>query len=280
VLDDVPDAASPQSRRTMMQSVANAPKVQDYVDAGGVRTYYEAHGSGEPLVLLHGGFCPVETFGGLTPLLADRYRVYLPERRGHGRTPDVDGPISYDLMADDTIAFMEAVGLPSAHLVGWSDGAVVGLLVALRRPDLVRRLVLIGQYANMDGIRPEMTELLKLEQMPDMLPPMLRELYAAASPDGPAHWDVVVDKLWQLYRTEPNIPLGELATVSAPVLIVAGEHDFPTEEHLEAMRRALSDGRLEVVPNATHGLPMEQPEVVARLMVDFLGTQEQPSAVA
>jgi pimeloyl-ACP methyl ester carboxylesterase len=73
---------------------STAPTIRDYLDAGGVRTYYEVHGSGEPLVLLHGGFCPVETFCGLTSLLAERYRVYLPERRGHGRTPDVAGPIT------------------------------------------------------------------------------------------------------------------------------------------------------------------------------------------
>jgi pimeloyl-ACP methyl ester carboxylesterase len=255
-----------------MAAATNAPKVQNYVDAGGLRTYYEAVGDGEPLVLLHGWFCTVETFGGLTPLLAARYRVYLPERRGHGRTPDVAGPITYDLMAQDTIAFLEAVGLTSAHIVGWSDGALVGLLVALRRPDLVRRLIMIGQHINPDGLRPEVIATFEQETIPD-LPPFLRELYAAVSPDGPAHWDVVVAKLWQLYRTEPNIPLGELANVAAPTLLVVAEHDFPTVEHAEAMQRALPDGRLEVVPGATHGLPMEQPELVGRLVLDFLSAQ-------
>src|SRR5215213_5466545 len=171
-----------------MEPEMSAPKIQDYVDVGGLRTYYEVEGTGEPLVLLHGGFCPIETFGGLTPLLAERYRVYVPERRAHGRTPDVAGPITYEAMAQDTIAFMEAVSLSSAHLVGWSDGAVVGLLMALRRPELVRRLVLIGQNANLDGLRPEMAATLTQETIPE-LPPMLRDLYAAVSPDGPEHWD-------------------------------------------------------------------------------------------
>jgi pimeloyl-ACP methyl ester carboxylesterase len=157
--------------------------------------------------------------------------------------------------------------------VGWSDGAVVALLIALGRPELVRRLVLIGQYANQDGLRPEMAEALKLETMPTPLP-MLRELYAAVSPDGPEHWDVVVDKLWQLYRAEPNIPLDELAKVSAPTLLIVGEHDFLTEEHAAAMQQALPQGRLEIVPEATHMLPIEQPEVVSRLVLDFLGAPE------
>jgi len=247
-------------------------KVQDYVDAGGLKTYYEAEGAGEPLVLLHGGFCTIETYGGLTPLLAEHYRVYLPERRAHGHTPDVDGPLTYEAMAQDTIAFLDAVGLPAAHMVGWSDGAVVGLLVALRRPDLVRRLVMIGQNINQEGLRPEVLEMLKLDTMPDMLPPMLRDLYAAVSPDGPEHWDVVVDKMWQMIRTEPNIGFAELEKVSASTLLIVADQDFPTVEHAEAMQKSLPDARLEVVPDATHGLPMEKPDVVARLVLDFLAS--------
>jgi pimeloyl-ACP methyl ester carboxylesterase len=179
--------------------------VADYAELNGVRTYYEIHGEGPPLLLLHGGFCPVETMAGLIRLLAERYRVYFPERRAHGRTADVAGPITYDIMAQDTIAFMGAVGLSEADVVGWSDGATVGLLVALRRPDLVKRLVHIGQQLNPEGLHPQGREMLKRESMPtEGLPPMLKDLYAAVSPDGPEHWDAVVDKLWRLYRTEPN----------------------------------------------------------------------------
>lgn len=244
---------------------------QGHVDAGGVRTYYEVEGSGDPLVLLHGGLCPIETFAELRSRLVGHYRVYLPERRAHGRTPDVEGPITYELMAQDTIAFLDAIGLSSAHLVGWSDGAVVGLLVALHRPDLVRRLVMIGQYVNLEGAQPEFADMLKLDQMPDMLPPMLRDLYAAVSPDGPEHWDAVVAKVWQMFRTEPNIPLSELATVTAPTLLLMGDHDVVTLDHAEAMQRALPDARLEVVPDSAHALPLEKPDVVSRLVLDFLG---------
>jgi pimeloyl-ACP methyl ester carboxylesterase len=255
----------------------HAPLVRAYVDAGGVRTYYEAHGAGEPLLLLHGGFCPIETYGGLTPLLAEHYRVYLPERRAHGRTPDVAGPLTYDLMARDTLAFMDAVGLPAAHVVGWSDGATVGLLMALRHPTHVRRLVLIGQHGTHEGVRPEYLEQLSRETAPE-LPPMLRDLYAAVSPDGPEHWDAAAAKIWQMIWTAPDIPLDELAKVTAPTLIVVAEHDMVTAEHAQAMRQALPSGRLEVVPGATHGLPMEQPEVVGRLALDFLSAGERSGA--
>src|SRR5919204_5356080 len=115
-----------------------------YVEAGGVRTWYDEHGTGDPLVLLHGGAVDSRFFEHNLPALAERFHVYTPERRGHGHTPDVEGPITYELMAQDTIAFLDTVVRGPSHLVGHSDGAVVAMLAAMHRPDLVRRLVLIS----------------------------------------------------------------------------------------------------------------------------------------
>lgn len=261
-----------------MRSATNASKFRGYVDAAGLRTYYEVVGAGDPLVLLHGGLFPIETIGGLSASLAERYRVYLPERRGHGRTPDVEGPITYGAMADDTIAFLEAVGLRSAHVVGWSDGALVGMLVAMRRPDLVRRLVMIGMHINPDGQPPEAIEFQKHERMPDIIPREVKDLYAAVSPDGPGHWQVVVDKMWRMWKTEPRMELTELSKLTVPTLLILGEHDMTTVEHGEAMRRAIPDARLEVVAGASHGLPMDEPELVSRLVFDFLDWQDGANA--
>jgi pimeloyl-ACP methyl ester carboxylesterase len=240
-----------------------------YVDAGGIRTYYEVHGSEDPLLLLHGGFCPVETFDELTPALAEQYTVYTPERRGHGRTPDVEGPITYTTMAADTIAFLDAVGVPKAHLVGWSDGAIVALLVARERPDLAGKLVMIGQPVNFDGLPSETRAVLSQGLSKQMLPPMLEPLYAAVSPDGPGHFDVVAEKLFALYKIEPDIKLSELAGMSAPTLVMIGDADMCTVEHADAIRQALPDARLAVVPGASHGLPMEKPALTSAILLDF-----------
>lgn len=241
-----------------------------YLDAHGVRTYYEAEGAGDPLVLLHGSLCAMETFDALREALVERYRVYLPERRGHGRTPDVDGPYSYDLFTDDTIAFMETVGLPRAHLLGFGVGATIGLLTALRRPDLVATLVHVGQPMRLDGIQPELRNMVRLDAMPQgILPPILRELYEAVTPDAVDHWDVVLDKAWQMVRTEP-LDIAGLAAMSAPTLVIVADHDIPTMPHAEEISRALPDGRLIVVPSATHWLPMEKPDVLAPHVRDFL----------
>ena len=129
----------------------------DYVELLGVRTWYDDYGEGEALVLLHPGGAGVDARAwrpNLEPLSAE-FRVFTPERRGHGRTPDVEGPITFELMAQDTVAFLETVVGEPAHLVGCSDGAIVGLLVALHRPDLVRKLAFIAGVFHYEGWAPE-----------------------------------------------------------------------------------------------------------------------------
>ena len=247
--------------------------VKDRVDAGDLDTYYEVHGAGEPLLYLHGGFNPIEMLGEILPALAQRYRVYLPERQGQGRTPDRDGPITFQSMADDTIAFFEAVGLSAAHLAGFSDGAMVAIHVALQRPDLVRRLVLMGQYANPDGCPPFYTELME-QFTPDTFPPMFRQMYDSLSPDGPEHFPVFFNKLKPNWLS-PGVPLERLADVQSPTLVLIGDDDCVTSEHAAAMVRALPAGsQLGVVPGTSHGLPFEKPDLVNRLILDFLEDQQ------
>ena len=121
------------------------------LDANGVHHHYAEHGAGAPVLLLHGGLESSESWSAQTRVLAEGHRVVLIDRRGHGRTPDVAGPITYELMRDDTVACIEALGLAGAHLVGWSDGGIVALMVAIERPDLVGRIVAIGANASADA---------------------------------------------------------------------------------------------------------------------------------
>ena len=152
----------------------------DYVSLAGVRTWYDERGDGDPLVLLHPGGAGVDAraFGPNLGPLAARFHVYTPERRGHGHTPDVAGPVTFDAMAQDTIAFLETVVGQRAHVVGSSDGAIVALLVALRRPDLIDRLVLAAGVFHFNGWHPQVID-------PSNEPPeFLAQLYAEASPTG------------------------------------------------------------------------------------------------
>lgn len=241
-----------------------------YVELPGVKTWYETQGTGDPLLLLHGGFCTNETWGAQRAAFAAQFRVLLPERRGHGHTSDVEGPLSYQDMADDTIAFLETVVGGPAHLVGWSDGGIVALLVAIARPDLVRKVVAMG--ANFlptpeCAAAPEMLDHMSPDD-PGMAP--FREMYEAASPDGADHWPVVVDKVVDLLRTQPTIPADHLARITAPTLVLVGDDDLMTLEHTVALYRAIPHSELAVVPGASHALPMEKPEQANRIVLDFL----------
>ena len=245
-----------------------------YVDVAGLRTWHEVTGKGEPVVLLHGAFGGANSFVAQTPaLVAAGYRVYAPERRGHMHTPDVDGPLTYAVMADDTIAYLDQEVARPADLVGWSDGAVVALLVAQGRPDLVRRMVLIGQYYNSSGKVPGST-LAEDIASPDALG-YLRDEYARVSPDGADHFAVVHAKTMHMILTEPEIDLASLTEVSAPTLVLQGDRDEVTLEHSQAVVAALPDARLAVLPG-THGLPLESPEVVNPLLVQFLRGGPKP----
>jgi len=203
-----------------------------YILANGVSIYYEEHGAGEPLLLLHGGGATIETsFAAQIPEMAQRYRVIAPERRGQGHTADVDGPITYDLMTRDTAAFMEALGLESAHIAGWSDGGIVGLLLATTRPDLVRKLVAIGANFDASGLTDAFIGWMRDRMSADTFPARDREAYARASPDGPEHFAVVLDKVKRMWLSEPAIPIEDLRTIAAPTLVLVGDGDMIEMEH-------------------------------------------------
>jgi pimeloyl-ACP methyl ester carboxylesterase len=244
-----------------------------YVEVGGLRTWHEVQGEGEPVVLLHGAFAGAASWSAQAPVLARAgYRVHVPERRGHAHTPDVPGPLTYEVMADDTVAYLDGVVGGPAKLVGWSDGAVVALLAALRRPDLVDRQVLIGQYYNSSGkVTGGLVD--QLTAGGDQVMGFLRAGYDPVSPDGPEHFPVVYAKTLQMIETEPELELAALAAVGAPTLVLQGDRDEVTLEHGAAVAAALPKGRLAVLPG-THLLPLESPDLVNALLLWFLGGAE------
>jgi pimeloyl-ACP methyl ester carboxylesterase len=236
-----------------------------YVQLGQVRTYYEDDGQGEPLVLLHPGGADSRVFETLLPGLTPHFRVYRPDRRGHGRTPDVEGPISYEAMARDTIAFLEQVVGGPAYLVGHSDGAPTALVTALLRPDLVRRLVLAGGVFHHEGWAPGAIYL------DDATLEFFVGFHGAVSPDGPHSFVALNAKLDRMHETEPTLTVDDLAGYSGPSLVVVGddEHEIPIE-HTLALRAGLPRSSLAIVPGTGHGLLMEKPDLCGRIIVDFL----------
>jgi pimeloyl-ACP methyl ester carboxylesterase len=210
-------------------------------------TWYEQRGEGDPLVLLHPGMADARAFDPNIDALADRFHVYTPERRGHGRTPDVDGPITYEGMARDTIDFLENVVGGPAHLLGWSDGAIVALFAALLKPGLVRRLVLVAGVFHRDGWHPA----------------------AVIAPEGHDP-ESVVGKMSRMHGSEPTLSAADLAGVRSRTLVMIGDDDEVLLEHAAELYRGLSDGELAVVPGTSHGLLVEKPELCNTMILDFL----------
>lgn len=242
-----------------------------YVELATVPTWYDERGDGEPLVLLHPGGAGVDSraLGPNLEPLSRRFRTYAPERRAHGRTPDVDGPLSYQDMARDTIMFIDTVIGRPAHLLGYSDGAVVALMTALARPGLVRRLVLAAGVFHRDGWEAGVTG--------GEPPEAFKQSYGELSPDGAGHYDTVVAKLAAMHAREPALTLGELGAVECRTLVMVGDDDEVCLEHAIELYRSLPDGELAVVPGTSHGLLAEKPDLCNRLISDFLTEEPVPT---
>ena len=223
------------------------------------------------------GLCTNETWAAQIPAYSERFRVIAPERRAHGHTADVPGPLTYALMAHDTIEFLDATVEGPSHLVGWSDGGIVALLVAIQRPDLVDKLVVIGANFDVSGVVPEAAEMLSSMDPDGEDMAMFRELYSAHSPDGAEHWPVVFRKFVEMIEHEPTIPVDELARIGSPTLVLVGDDDMVTLEHTNELYRAIPNAQLAVVPGASHAVLMEKPELLNLVVLDFLEHEPAPT---
>jgi pimeloyl-ACP methyl ester carboxylesterase len=244
----------------------------EYAELNGVRTWYDARGAGEPLVLLHGGFSDSRDFAGNLDALEDRFRLFLPERRAHGHTPDVEGPITHDLMTQDVITFLDAIVREPAHVVGYSDGATLAILAAVRRPELFRRLVLIS-----GGFHP--SGWIFLPDANGEMPRQIVDAYGEVSPDGVDHHPVVVAKLAKAAAEDPGLPAAELARIPSRTLVMTADDDLVHLEHTLALYRGIPDSELAVVPGTSHTLLLEKPALCVRLVTEFLTADPVPTLV-
>lgn len=246
-----------------------------YVDINGVKTWHETFGFGPHLVLLHGGLSSSIEWGSHVEPLGEHFTLHLYDRRGHGRTGDA-GPLSYDLMAQDAIAFLESVVGAPAHLVGWSDGGNIALIVAARRPDLVAKIVPIGANLDPTGVPEPIREMFATIPADSPEFEMLRTSHQAQSPDGPDQWPVFFAKFQKLVE-ETVLEESELAKITAPTLIMAGDDDMTTLEHSGLMFNGIANAQLAIVPGTSHFVAQEKPELVNGLIRDFLLNDPAPT---
>ncbi len=237
----------------------------DYAEVNGLEMYYEVYGEGRPLVVLHGAYMTVESMGPIVAGLAETRRVIAVEQQGHGRTADVDRPITYEGMADDMAALLRHLGIDEADVFGFSMGGGVALQLAIRHPGLVRRLVVASASYTSDGMQPELHA---------MVPSITPELFAGSPIEAaylevapnPEDFPTLVEKLKRLDMTPFDWGAENLRGIEAPTMIVVGDADVIRLEHAVEMFRLLGGGamgdlaglprsQLVVLPGTTHFIP-------------------------
>jgi pimeloyl-ACP methyl ester carboxylesterase len=202
----------------------------------GHRIYYAVRGNGPTLVFLHGGGDSGEhSFARQLDVFSEHHFIVAPDQVGQGRTPDVPGPLSYTAMMEDTAQLLELLKLKHVDVVGFSDGGILALMLAVRHPELVRRLVISGVNIAPEGLRPEDLEELRATQIPK-----------------PKTIDEKLAHLWFTSPTEAELNLGLLAKISQPALVVSGDRDAITLEHTLKIFHALPDAQLCVLPGTDH----------------------------
>ena len=247
-----------------------------YADVDGLKIYYEIHGSARegalPLLLLHGGTETIDTsFSRVLPALASGRLVIAIEQQGHGHTADRDGPFSYERMADDTAGVLKQAGMQQVDCFGWSDGGKVGLMLAMRHPERVRKLMVSGSNFRQDGLSPEAIEWLKNSKAGDADWAESRAAYVKVAPD-PKHWDVFAMKWRDFYISAPDWSTSQLGAIRAHVLVMIGDSEGVRLEHAQELRRAIPNARLAVLPGTGHYTLVRRPEWVVSILEDFLAS--------
>jgi len=237
-----------------------------YYNIRGFKMYCEVYGSGEPLLLIHGNDGSISTFKGNIPYFADRYKVIVADSRAQGKSVDNKDSLSFEMMADDYAALLDSVHVSSAYVIGWSDGGINALLLAIRHPEKVKMLASSGAnlWPDSTAIDPKVW----LEEKRDFL--QLRPL----NPGSPV--ERAKRKLFMLDWNQPNIPLSLLHNIKCPALIMCGDHDEIRTDHTRSIYKNIPKANLWIVKNSGHGTLFEHRRAFNSNIDDFFSNPFRP----
>jgi pimeloyl-ACP methyl ester carboxylesterase len=256
-----------------------------YASVNGLKMYYEVHGTGRPLVLLHGAITTIDTsFGKVLPALSKTHKVIALEQQGHGHTADVDRPLMYEQMAEDTVALLRQLNIKNADFFGYSMGGGIALQIAIRHPDLVRKLVLAAPAYNRDGFYPKIYQQIQNMKPEDLAESPWKAAYDRTAPN-PEHWPILVAKVKRLVQDFKGWPTEAIQSIKAPTLIIIGDSDVIRPEHALQMFRLLGGGvagddaagrphlprsQLAVLPGTTHVTLVDRGDWLVSMITEFL----------
>jgi pimeloyl-ACP methyl ester carboxylesterase len=255
-----------------------------YVQANGLNIYYEEYGQGDPLILLHGGTATLQSWHEHIPVFAEHFQVIALDSRGHGKTDNPAGKLSYSCMADDVAAFIEALDLTKPLVFGYSDGGQIALELGMRYPDLTSALVLGGtcyrfpeQYFEaLRGFGIDRSGQTTVERMQTEAPDWVEALKAEHErPADPDYWKTLMTQISELWWNVQDYAVDDLQRISAPTLVLQGDRDEGVDvEQAVEMYRGIPNAELAVLPNARHG---DLGEISNRLVIDFLKRHTNPT---
>jgi pimeloyl-ACP methyl ester carboxylesterase len=236
-----------------------------YAAIDNVSIYYETYGEGPPVLVLHGGLGSHEGMRNQIKALANSHFVIAPDSRGQGRSTDSDAPLTYALMANDMAKLLDDLQTSRVDVVGWSDGGIIGLDLAMRYPERVRRLVAISANYDVTGIA-----LIPTAEMDVPRAPIRYRLLA----NDANYWPVIYGKILAMWRTQPNYSLEDLSQIKAQALIIAGEFDTISREHTSRLAKAIRGSQEIIIKGATHTIPTDKPDVINDLILRFLDNEK------
>jgi pimeloyl-ACP methyl ester carboxylesterase len=241
---------------------------EGFVGHDGARIWYATYGSGPPVILLHGGFGHGGNWGYQVPMLVNAgYRAILIDSRGHGRSTRDARPYKYELMASDVLAVMDALQVAKSAVVGWSDGACIGLILAMTAPARISSVFFFGCNMDPSGTK----EIARPNPVLDRCFARHARDYAALSAT-PEQFKAFVQAVSEMMKAQPDYPARELAQITAPVAIVQSEHDeFIKAEHAEYLSRTIRGSELILLPGVSHFAPLQRPALFNGVLRAFLG---------
>ena len=238
-------------------------------EANGIKIHYAIYGSGPPVIFLHGGLANSDYWGNQVPTVAARHTVILMDSRGHGRSTRDARPYGYDLMADDVVALMDALKISKADIVGWSDGGIIGIDLALRHKDRIGKVFAFAANTRTSGVVED------VEKNPTFAAFIARagKEYAALSAT-PNEYPAFVDQISKMWFGEPNWTDAELEAIETPVLVVDGDHDEAIKRaHTEYIAATIPNGGLLILPNVSHFAFLQDPDQFNFAILHFLGDE-------
>jgi pimeloyl-ACP methyl ester carboxylesterase len=269
----------------MPESTQTSDGTGGYAPVNGLQMYYEVHGSGRPLVLLHGNLSTIGVdFGRIIPALARDRQVVGVEQQAHGRTADIDRPLTIQNWADDTVALLRHLGIEQADFFGYSSGSGVALQIAIEHSEAVGKLVLASSSYRLDGLHPGLMDGIQQLQPEHLAGTPFEEDYARVAPN-PDDWPRLIEKIKQMETTLPEWTADDIRSITAPTMLVIGDSDIVQPEHAVEMFRLLGGGvigdlaglprsRLAVLPGTTHITLVQRGDWLSSMVGEFLEAPE------